>query len=113
MSDAHLGVAPPSPQLRPHSMDLDPSDDETPHVAPNVLFTSAAPPLAAASNSNIADAIATLFTHMNVIHTDLIKRIGQTHKQIDLIVERQMHDNMAIHNTLSALSLRHTEFSLK
>ncbi|GFS45993.1 hypothetical protein Acr_00g0099410 [Actinidia rufa] len=56
MSNAHLGVAPP-PQLCPHVLDLDPSDDKTPPAAPDVPSTSATPPatdLAAASNSRIA-----------------------------------------------------------
>ncbi|GFY87129.1 hypothetical protein Acr_05g0007680 [Actinidia rufa] len=79
MSNAHLGVAPLPPQLRPHAMDLDPSDDEISPATPDVLSTSSTPPsaahLAATSNSNIADAIAALFTHMNVIHTDLVERI--------------------------------------
>ena len=55
-------------------------NDETPHVALDVPSTSFAPPpavdLADASNSKIADTIAALFTHMNVIHMDLIEHIG-------------------------------------
>ena len=34
----------------------------------------------ATSDSKIADAITALFVHMNVIHTDLVKRIGQVHE---------------------------------
>ena len=112
MSNAHLGVTPPPPQLRPHAVDLDLSNDETPPVALDVPSTSFAPPPtadpAAASNSKIADAIATLFTHMNVIHTDLVERNRQVHERIDLIMERQAHDIAAICDTLSALSRRHT-----
>ena len=47
---------------------------------------------------------------MNVIHTDLVKRIGQVHERVNLIVELQEHDIKAIRDTLFALSHRHTEF---
>ena len=73
-------------------MDLDPFDDETPLADTDAPFTSTAPPAAvdpvAASNSKIVDDIAALFTHMNVIHTDLVERIRLVHERVDLIVER-------------------------
>ena len=47
---------------------------------------------------------------MNVIHTDLVERIGQVHERVDLIVECQEHDIKAIYDTLSAFSRRHTKF---
>ena len=47
---------------------------------------------------------------MNVIHTNLIERIGLVHERVDLIVKRQAHDIVAIHDTLLALSCRHMEF---
>ena len=90
-------------------MDVDPSDDETPPATLDVPSTSSAPP-AAASNSNIVDAIVALFTHMNVIHTDLVKCVGQVHEHVDLIVERQVYDIVVTRDTLSALSRRHIEF---
>ena len=114
MSNAHLSVAHPPPQLQPHAVDLDLSDDETPLAAPDVPSTSSTPladdDLATVSNSKIADAIAALFTHMNVIHTDLVERIGQVHECVDLIVEHQVHDIVVIRDTLSVLSRRHTKF---
>ncbi|GFS34422.1 hypothetical protein Acr_00g0033940 [Actinidia rufa] len=80
MSNAYLGVASSPPQLWPHDVNLDPSDDKTPLDAPDVPSTSFAPLStanpAASSNSKIADAIAALFMHMNVIHMDLVERIG-------------------------------------
>ncbi|GFZ05233.1 hypothetical protein Acr_17g0008050 [Actinidia rufa] len=108
-------------------MDLDLSDDETPLAATDIPSSSTAPPtatdvpststappiavdLAAASTSKIADAITALFTHMNVIHMDLVEHIGLVHERVDLIVERQAHDIVYIHDTLSVLSRRHTEF---
>ena len=95
-------------------MNLDLLDDETRPTAPDVPSTSYAPPTAVdpavASNSNIVDAIAVLFTHMNVIHTDLVERIGQVHKGNELIVECQAHDIVAIRDTLLAPSHRHTKF---
>ena len=104
MSNAYLDVAPPLPQLWPHVVDLDSSDDEAPPVALDILSTSFAPPPPPppppASNSKIVDAIAALFTHTNVIHTDLVEHIGQVHEHI---MERQEHDIVAIHDTLSAL----------
>ncbi|GFS38363.1 hypothetical protein Acr_00g0057050 [Actinidia rufa] len=102
-----------SVDLRPHVVDLDLSDDETPPLDPNVQSSSTAPPLvhlSAASNSRIADAIAALFRHVNLIHSNLVERIGQVHERVDLIVECQAHDIVVIRNTLSALSRRHTEF---
>ena len=71
MSNAHLGVSPPPSQLRSHVVDLDPFDDETPPTAANPAVDS---------TSKITDAIAALFTHMNVIHTDLVERIGLVHE---------------------------------
>ena len=117
MSNAHLGVASP-PQLRPHAVDHDPSDNElSPPTATDVPSTFTTPPptvptagSTAAFDSKIADAIAALFAHMNVIHIDFIERIGQVHERVDLIVEHQEHDIKAIRDTLSALSRRHTEF---
>ena len=41
---------------------------------------------------------------MNVIYTDLVERIGQVYECIDLIVERQVHEIVAICDTLSELS---------
>ena len=80
MSNAHLGVAPPPSQLQSHAGDLDPSDDETPPVATHVQSSSTAPLIAAnpatVSTSKIADAIATLFTHMNVIHKTRLSALG-------------------------------------
>ena len=111
MSNANLGVTHVPSQLRSHAVDLDPSDDETPHATTNALSTSTAPP--PASTSKIADAITALFTHMNVIHIDLVERIGLVHERVDLIVERQAHDIVFICDTLSALSCRHTEFIME
>ena len=118
MSNAHLGVIPPFSQLRPHAKDLDPSDNETlSPIAPDVPSTSIAPPPfvdpAAASNSRIANAIAALSAHMNVIHSDLVERIGHVHERVDLIVERHAHDIVAIYDTLLALSRRYTEFIIE
>ena len=47
---------------------------------------------------------------MNIIHMDLVERIGQVHEQVDLITERQEHDIKAMPDTLSTLSRQHTEF---
>ncbi|GFZ05270.1 hypothetical protein Acr_17g0008420 [Actinidia rufa] len=105
-----------------HALDLDYSDDEAhpPLVATNILYTSTAPPptapaaaaaaLTTASNSRIVDAIAALFAHVNVIHVDLVERIGLVQERVDLIMERQAHDIKAIRDTLSVLSHQHTEF---
>ncbi|GFS42825.1 hypothetical protein Acr_00g0081890 [Actinidia rufa] len=111
----------PSPQLRPHAVDLDPSDNELPPpTATDVPSTFTAPPpttptagSTAAFDSKIANAIAALFAHMNVIHIDFVECIGQVHERVDLIVEHQEHDIKAIHDTLSALSCRHTEFIIE
>ncbi|GFZ19618.1 hypothetical protein Acr_28g0003230 [Actinidia rufa] len=108
MSNAHLGVAPPS-QLRFHAVDLDPFDNEAPFGATDPPSTSNAPHAATdlvASILKIVDAIAALFTHMNVIHTDLVEGIGLVHKRVDLIVGRQAHDIVSI----ATLFRRHTEF---
>ncbi|GFY87601.1 hypothetical protein Acr_05g0012400 [Actinidia rufa] len=80
MSNAHLGVAPPPFQLWSHAVDNDPSNDEAPPplAATDILYTSTAPPPAAStatSDSKIVDAIAVLFTYMNVIHKDLIEAL--------------------------------------
>ena len=84
-----------------------PSDETPPLVALDVPSTSAAPSdPAATSNSRIANAITTLFAHMNVIHSDLVERIEHVHEHVDLIVERQAHD-------IVTLSHRHTEFIIK
>ncbi|GFS30433.1 hypothetical protein Acr_00g0011900 [Actinidia rufa] len=108
MSNAHLGVAPPPPQLRLHAVDLNQSDDETP---PTTLPSAADP--ATTSNSRIADAITALFKHVNLIHSEWVKCIGWVHEHVDLIVEHQAYDIVAIRNTLLALSCRHTEFITK
>ena len=99
-------------------MDFDSLEDEVPPpVTTDIPFTSTAPPPAAPStgttDSRIANAIAALFAHINVIHSDLIERIGLVHEQVDLIVERQAHDIVAIRDTLSVLSRRHTEFIME
>ena len=36
--------------------------------------------------------------------------VRQVHEQVNIIVERQTHDIVAICDTLSALSRQHTEF---
>ncbi|GFZ21323.1 hypothetical protein Acr_29g0004850 [Actinidia rufa] len=104
ISNAHLDVAPPIPQLWTHVVDLDPSNDETPLATTDVPSSSTAPPtsvdLVVALNSKIADAIAALVTHMNVIYTNLVERIRQVYEHIDMIVERQAHDIVSIRNTL-------------
>ena len=112
LSNAHLGVAPPPLQLRPHAVKLDPSDDETPLPTTAILSTSTASSSVAsvASDHNIATAIATLFAHMDVIHKDLVERIGQVHERVDLIVERQDYDSKVVRDTLSALSQCHSKF---
>ncbi|GFS36306.1 hypothetical protein Acr_00g0045260 [Actinidia rufa] len=70
MSNLHLGVAPPSSQLRSHVVDLEPSNDETLPTTTDVPSFSIAYPIAAnpteASTTKIVDAIDALFTHMNV-----------------------------------------------
>ena len=81
-------------------MDLDPLEDEVPHpAATNMLCTfTAHPPITASTvafDSKIVDAIAVLFAHMNVIHTDLIERISLVHEQVNLIVECQAYDIVA------------------
>ena len=101
-------------------MDLNPSDHEAPPppVATDILSTSTAHPptapvaaaWAAASDSRIADAIVALFVHVNVIHVDLVERIGLVHERVDLIMEHQAHDIKAIRDTLSTLSHQHMEF---
>ncbi|GFY81331.1 hypothetical protein Acr_01g0011400 [Actinidia rufa] len=94
LSSAHLGVHPPPPHLESHAVDLDPPKDEVPAPAATDLpSTSTAPPptsssSSAAIDSRIADAIASLFAHIDVIHKDLVERIGQVHDRVDLIVER-------------------------
>ena len=96
--------------------DLDPLEDEVPPPTDIPCTSTALPPAAAstvASNSKITDAIVVLFTHMNVIHTDLIEHIGLVHERVDLIVERQANDIVAICETVSALSRRHTEFIIE
>ncbi|GFS40496.1 hypothetical protein Acr_00g0068890 [Actinidia rufa] len=89
LSNAHLGVTPLPLQLRPYAMDLDPSDDEAPPppIAIDIPFTSIAPPptapvaaLTIAFDSRIADTIAALFAHINVIHADLVERISLVHE---------------------------------
>ena len=107
LSNVHLGVAPPPSQLQSHAVELDPSDKEVPPPAStDVPYSSTAPPPAATATSDltITDANATLFTHMDVIHKDLVECIGQVHERVDLIVECQEHDIKAICDTLSALS---------
>ena len=107
MSNAHLGVAPPPSQLQSHAVELDPSDKEvSPPASTDVPSSSTAPPPAATATSDltITDANATLFTHMDVIHKDLVECIGQVHERVDLIVEHQEHDIKAIRDTLLALS---------
>ncbi|GFY93379.1 hypothetical protein Acr_08g0017750 [Actinidia rufa] len=115
MSNAHLGVAPPLPQLEPHVMELDLSDDKThPFAATDISFTSTAPLVATPStgivDSKIVDAIAALFAHINVIHSDWVQRIRLVHERVDRIVEHQELDIKAILDTLSALYSRHTKF---
>ncbi|GFS44984.1 hypothetical protein Acr_00g0093380 [Actinidia rufa] len=83
-------------------------------AATDVPSSSTAPTTTAtptdASSSKIVDAIAALFTHMNVFHMDLVERIGLVHERVDLIVERHTHDIVSIHDMLLALSHQHTEF---
>ncbi|GFZ09968.1 hypothetical protein Acr_21g0005670 [Actinidia rufa] len=89
----HLGVPPPSPHLESHAMDLDPPKDEVPALAATDLPSASTTPLpvvassSTATGSRITDAIAALFAHMNVIHTDLVEHIRQVHEHVDLIVE--------------------------
>ena len=91
MSNAHLGVAHPPPQLRLHVVELDPSQDKVPTTTTtDIPSSSTVPPhVALTATSKIDDAIATLFAHMNVIHTGLVERIGQVHERVNLIVEHQ------------------------
>ena len=95
-------------------MEHDPANEEVPPPTSIDVPSSSTAPLAttaiATSKPIIIDAIAALFAHMDVIHKDLVDRIGQFHERVDLIVERQKHDIKAIHDTLSALSRWHTEF---
>ncbi|GFY95410.1 hypothetical protein Acr_10g0007950 [Actinidia rufa] len=89
LSNAHFGVAPPPPHLETHVMDLDPPEEV---AATDISSTSVAPPSTAstvapstidfvvASNKMIANAIATLFAYVNVIHSNLIHRIGLVHE---------------------------------
>ncbi|GFY81067.1 hypothetical protein Acr_01g0008760 [Actinidia rufa] len=83
MSNAHLGVAPPPPQLSPYTMDIDSLDDEVPPLAatnfPSISTASTTTSIAV-SNSKIVDAITSLFAHMNMIHIDLVECIGQVHE---------------------------------
>ncbi|GFZ03642.1 integral membrane HPP family protein [Actinidia rufa] len=88
LSNAHLGVTPPPPRLRPHTVEIVPSDDEiTPsHGDPSPSTTlPAAPP--AVSDSALKVAIASLIAHMDKIHKDLIERIGLVHERVDRIAE--------------------------
>ncbi|GFZ10967.1 hypothetical protein Acr_22g0003650 [Actinidia rufa] len=78
ISNAHLRVAHPPPQLEPHVVELNPLDDEIPPLAAtDIPSTSTAPsPVAfATSDSKVADSIAALFAHMDVIHKDLVEHI--------------------------------------
>ncbi|GFY87840.1 hypothetical protein Acr_05g0014790 [Actinidia rufa] len=107
LSNAHLGVAAPPPRLRPHTVEIVPSDDETPptpRVGPSTSTATTAAP--AVPNP----AITALVAHVDMIHKDLIERIGHIHKRVDHIAERHEHDIKDIRDTLSALSQRHTEF---
>ncbi|GFS36664.1 hypothetical protein Acr_00g0047350 [Actinidia rufa] len=107
MSNAHLGVAPLPPQLAPHIVELDSLKEVVPPpAATDIPSTSTALPTAAptASDPKIIDVVATLFVHIDVIHKDLIERIGLVHKRVDLIVECQEHDIKAVHDTFLALS---------
>ncbi|GFS33801.1 hypothetical protein Acr_00g0030640 [Actinidia rufa] len=117
MSNTHLGVTPPPPpQLAPHTMELDsPKEVVSPLTATNIPSTSTVPPSTApaASDPKIADAIATLFVHMDVIHKDLIEHIGLVHERVDLIVERREHDIKAVHDTLLVLYECHSGFIIE
>ena len=76
-----------------------PSSSTTPSNAAPIAF-----------DPSLATAITALVTHMDVIHKDLVERIGQVHERVDRIVERQEHDIKTIWDTLSTLSQRHSEF---
>ncbi|GFY85733.1 hypothetical protein Acr_04g0004710 [Actinidia rufa] len=83
LSNAHLGVAPPPPRLRPHAVETIPSGDETPPPPNDGPSASAAAPTAALviSDPSIIAAITTLVVHMDTIHKDLVEHIGLVHEQ--------------------------------
>ena len=111
LSNAHVEVAPLPSQLQSHAVELDPLDEEVPPPAStDVPSSSTAAAATITSDPTIIDAIVALFSHMVVIHKDLVERIGQVYERVDLIVECQEHDIKAIRDTLSALSRRHIEF---
>ncbi|GFZ21725.1 hypothetical protein Acr_29g0008870 [Actinidia rufa] len=105
LSNAHLDVAAPPSRLRPHTVEIVPSDDEItpPHGDSSPLSD---PPAAssAVSTSALTAAIASLVAHMDKIHKDLIERIGIVHERVDRIAERQELDIKVVPDTLSALS---------
>ncbi|GFZ11379.1 hypothetical protein Acr_22g0007770 [Actinidia rufa] len=98
----------------PHETHL-PVEVVPPPAATDIPSTSIAPPSSAlaAFDPKYADVIVALFTHIDVIHKDLIKRISLVHEHVDLIVERQEHDIKAVRDTLSTLSQHHSEFITK
>ena len=108
LSNEHLEVAPPPSQLQSHAMELDLSNEEAPPlVSTDVPSSSTVPPAATTIDTydpTITDAIAILFAHMDVIHKDLVERMGQVHERVDLIIEHQERDIKAIYDTLSVLS---------
>ncbi|GFS38278.1 hypothetical protein Acr_00g0056630 [Actinidia rufa] len=109
LSNVYLSVTAHPARLRTHTVEIVPSDDETPSTLRAGLstLTAIAP---AVPDPAVTAAITALAAHMDMIHKDLIERIGHVHERVDCIAERQEHDIKAIQDTLSALSQRHTEF---
>ncbi|GFY93077.1 hypothetical protein Acr_08g0014730 [Actinidia rufa] len=107
-----LGLIHLSPRLRPHAVEIVPSDDEAPSPTIDVLSSSTAPVATAPASfdPSIVIALATLVAHMDGIHKDLVDHIGQVHERVDRIAKHQELDIKAVQDTLSALSQRHSEF---
>ncbi|GFS42228.1 hypothetical protein Acr_00g0078590 [Actinidia rufa] len=111
LSNAHLRVDPPPPQLRPHAVEIVPSVDEAPPPTKDVPSASIDSIVAAPATATplIATTIVALVAHMDGIHKDLVERIGQVHER-GRIAERQELDIKVVRDTLFALSQRHSEF---
>ncbi|GFY88896.1 hypothetical protein Acr_06g0008360 [Actinidia rufa] len=102
------------PNSESHVADLDPPEAKVlAHAATDLQSSSTTTSASTSNDSRITDTIVSLFAHMDVIHKDLVEHIGQVHERVDLIVEHHAHDIKAVHDTLSALSHRHSEFITK
>ncbi|GFY87728.1 hypothetical protein Acr_05g0013670 [Actinidia rufa] len=116
LSNAHLGFAAPPPHLRPHTVMFNLILwrlcllTMRHYLHPVLVHPPRLLLLLLLSLLLLCLTINALVAHIDMIHKDLIERIGHVHKRVDRIAERYEHDIKAIRDTLSTLSQWHTQF---